>query len=369
MAQTSEDDSSLFQYAIMESEPLGTPLRDTTTWAALPKAFFNYLGCNESIAEKHDNIKFWECLRNKSIDDIIEAQDAAEADTVVEVGHFMDLFMPWTPTVGSDLFNSQPLFMFQQSMPDSNSNNNNNNHNNHNNHQRSQTSSSDDNMIRDVPFMIGTVMNEGVEFIYMAYPNGVDREQLDQTLVLLVGPDVALHIREHYPLPRNTTDYRDYLSLVATDGLFKCPTRNITASFVGNNYNSFAFLYHFDQVSSFNKVAWGVNYTECFDVVCHGAELPYIFRDNLGPINESFTTKEFKLAKAMQSYWTDFGKNDGKSPGKGGKFANDVQWEPFILGTEQSMLFKAGNVQIQSQVDMDDSKCKFWDSTGYSWIK
>ena len=76
-----------------------------------------------------------------------------------------------------------------------------------------------------------------------------------------------------------------------------------------------------------------------------------------------------QLAKAMQSYWSDFGKYEGKSPGKGGKFANGVEWEPFILGTEQSMLFEAGNVQIQSQVDMDDSKCKFWDSTGYSWIK
>lgn len=99
--------------------------------------------------------------------------------------------MPWTPTVGTDLFSEQPIRSLAEGH------------------------------IRDIPFMIGTVMNEGKLFIYEAYPNGITRDQVLDIFAILIGPENAVKIREHYPYPENTTDYRDYVSLVATDGLFK----------------------------------------------------------------------------------------------------------------------------------------------------
>ena len=366
MTQTTADDSLLFEFAIMESEPFGLPVRDTITWGALPVAFFNDMGCNLSIAE-HDYIKFWACLRNATVSDIIAAQNKAENDEIVETGHLLDLFMPWSPTVGTDVFDGQPLFMFQESIDLKAK------HNNKDTYKESKNTinnniNNGNNLVRDIAYIIGTVMNEGTEFIYMAYPNGVDREELDETLAMLVGPDVAAGIREHYPLPQNTTDYRNYLSLVATDGLFKCPTRNVTVSHGSNNFKRSIFMYHFDHISSFNSAGWGSNYSECFDVVCHGAELPYVFRPNLGPINSEYKDSEWILAKSIQNYWTQFAVNNGMSPGNGGNEMN-VEWQPFGLGSEMSLLLQTDNVQMQGRVDWDDSKCQFWDSTGYSWIK
>eukprot|EP01083_Nonionella_stella_P207532 753820_1 len=200
LTQTSADDAKLFQYAIMESEPLGTPLRDTTTWGLLPKLYFDKVGCPYDIFITKDPGELWKCLRNRTINEILFAQTECEAAVKVELDHEMDLFMPWTPTVGTDLFAQQPIRSLAQGK------------------------------IRDIPFMIGTVKNEGKMFIYEAYPNGINsREQVMEIFTFLIGPDNAIKVREHYPYPNNVSDYRDYVSLVATDGLFKCPTRNITA--------------------------------------------------------------------------------------------------------------------------------------------
>ena len=157
-----------------------------------------------------------------------------------------------------------------------------------------------------------------------------------------------------------------YLNIFEIDGLFKCPTRNATISLLSNNYNSNLFMYHFNHVSSFNEAAWNKNYSECWNVVCHAAELIYVYRSNLGPIDSKYTNDEWLLAKSMQLYWTQFAINNGISPGNG---MYNIDWEPFVLGSELSLQLQAADIQMKSNVDVDDSKCKFWDSTGYIWIK
>jgi len=238
--------------------------------------------------------------------------------------------------MGGDLFPTQPLLLFQQEL------------------------------YRDIPFIIGTVMNEGVSFIYQAYPDGLSLEELDETLTMLVGVDTTVEIRFHYPLPTNTTDYRNYLSTITTDGLFKCPTRNISAAHYSyNKLQSNIYMYHFDHVSSFNDNGWGVNYTECDDVVCHASELPYVFHPDLSPIDSNYTKAENTLALAIQDYWYSMSNtlnpNDGNS--------KNIFWQVFNLGSEMSIEFQTNNIVMQSQVDMQESKCAFWDSTNYHWVK
>ena len=191
LTQTSEQDSKLFQYALMESEPLGTPMRDTTTWGLLPKLFFDKVGCSYDVFVTKDPQELWKCLRNRTVSQILSAQAECEEALKVELDHEMDLFMPWTPTVGTDLFTQQPIRSFQNGD------------------------------IRDIPFMIGTVMNEGKLFIYEAFPNGIARDQVMEIFAVLIGPENAIKVREHYPFPSNTTDYRDYVSRVATGKYLK----------------------------------------------------------------------------------------------------------------------------------------------------
>jgi len=337
MTQQSEVDSVLFQSGIMESEPFGLPMRDVTTWDLIGKTFFTNLGCDYQVYVQQDSEKLWQCLRNKTAYQIIHAQVLTEHNVAIEAGHFFDLFMPWTPTFGTDLFSTQPLFLFQQEL------------------------------YRDIPFIIGTVANEAVQFIYQAYPNGLNREQLYASLVLLVGADTTAQILLHYPVPDNVTDYRNYASLVATDGLFKCPTRNISAAHWSNgNLQANIFMYHFNHISSFNVKAWGANYTECDDVVCHGSELPYVFHPNLGPIDSNYTGAENQLALVMQKYW--FAMSHNLNPYNGGN-SNGLIWQSFNLGNEMSIEFQTDDIVMQSQVDYRESKCAFWDTTGYNWVK
>uniref|UniRef100_H2Z724 Carboxylesterase type B domain-containing protein n=1 Tax=Ciona savignyi TaxID=51511 RepID=H2Z724_CIOSA len=61
----------------------------------------------------------------------------------------------------------------------------------------------------------------------------------------------------------------------------------------------------FNQTWSFPEF-WE-NYTACYDLVCHSAELPYLFDlDKLTPL--TFTVEEQQLANDMIAYWSNFAK-------------------------------------------------------------
>jgi len=332
ISDKTDESVNQFKRGIMESEPFGTPLRSTKTWGDLPRVFIKNTGCN--IDSNHDEL--WTCLRSLSMETILYAQNKTENDGLVEFDHFMQLFMPWTPTVGTDIISDQPIRLFQNGDT------------------------------RDISFISGTVYNEGTEFIYLAYPNGVTKEQVPEILGFLMTPSDALKVIEAYPLPNNTSDYRDYLSLIATDGLFKCPTRNATASHVSqSSFKSLVYNYHFNHASSFNNQSWGPNYTCCWgNIVCHGEELTYIFNTDLTPINATNTANEASLAYYMDEYWYQF--SIGNGPGNGG---NNINWKPFTLSNQESMIFDINTLVIKNNVDINDSKCAFWDTLDFNWIR
>jgi len=336
MAQRSESDSKLFRSAILESEPLGIPLRDTSTWGLLPRYFLNALDCTEE-----HSADLWRCLRSRSVAEILSAQKQCEESIAIELpDHFMDLFLPWTPTMGTDLFPSHPIRAFQRGL------------------------------LREMPFVIGTVRDEGRSFIYEGYPDAVNKKKAREIMALLIGPENALKVWEHYPMPgRSTTDYRDYLALIATDGLFKCPTRNATASSSSSSAEA-VYLYHFDHASSFNERAWNLNYSSCWGpAICHGEELTYVFRPDLSAINASYTESETELAFAVQAYWTQFAATG--SPGDGGAVDPNetASWIPFAVDTESSLRFQVDSVAMENEVDLKHSHCAFWDSLDYGWIR
>jgi len=347
MSQRSKEDSKLFQYAIMESEPMGIPLRDTTTWGVLPKYFFNKLNCSYDVVIHKENLELWQCLRSKSMDQILSAQKETEQSLAIELpGHVMDLFLPWTPTVGTDLFPAQPIFMFQHGM------------------------------LRDIPFIIGTVRDEARSFIYEGYPNGVSKTKAREILALIVGPDDAAHIFVHYPMPRKVDDYRDYLVGIATDGLFNCANRNATSSLLKSGTHSRSsnvFYYHFDHASSFNNKLWGANYTCCYGkYVCHAEELTYVFNPDLSISNASYAEGELSLTHTLQAYWTQFATVGDPQDGGSLNPTKNMPWSPFVqtpTGSEKSIKFQVDDIVLQENQDLDHSKCIFWDSLEYDWIR
>eukprot|EP01084_Bolivina_argentea_P286122 490782_1 len=338
LMQTSTDDADLYNYAIMESEPFGLPMRDTKTWGYLPHQFMNYTGCDPNIFDNNTPGELWTCLRNRTVSQILFAQKLIEGEILVDFDHFLQIFMPWTPTMGTNLFIEQPLFAFQKGK------------------------------LRDIPWMIGTTKNEGKSFIYGAFPEPISFEMVFATLVVMVGREDAEQIVVHYPPPVNVTDYRDYFSLIATDGIFACPTRNATASHeMINEFKDLVYLYHFNHASSFNEQMWEANMTECWNKsVCHGEELIFVFHPNTGPIDANYTEEETELAITMETYWTQFAKYGNPQSAINNNV--NTEWVPFTLGSEPSIQFQTNDVVVQSNFDRTQNQCDFWDSLGYNWL-
>ena len=106
----------------------------------------------------------------------------------------------------------------------------------------------------DVPYIIGSVRDEGFLFVMEAFPDPVGYVELVALFDVLVGESDKEAIFKEYPPPKNTTDYRMYGAEVVTYGLFWCPTWNVTLGGFNNNIKSDHWLYHFNRVSSFSYV-------------------------------------------------------------------------------------------------------------------
>ncbi|ETO34622.1 hypothetical protein RFI_02467 [Reticulomyxa filosa] len=338
-----ESDSGLFQGAIMESNPFGLPFRDTASWGTLPRKFYELIDCNYDKFSHNEEL-FWQCLRNVTVDDIVKAQWTAQNDPEDEVDHFWDIFLPWSPTCGTDLFPEQGFFEFQQGN------------------------------YADIPYMIGVVQNESVEFVYSAFPTPVGRVEMELVTTILVGEQDAQLVYQQYPFPENTTDYRNWATVVVTDGLFRCPTSNTTAIHAQlhaqNKKTQPAFMYHFNHLPSFSPQLWGPNATYCWTSVCHADELPFVFHPNPIVDNTSYTQMEQYLILNMISYWTTFATTLA-SPGKGSdqvpSNATGVEWTVFDVDQQNCIIFNTGQLEMVN--NYDTSVCEFWNALNYNWIK
>ena len=86
-------------------------------------------------------------MRNRTLTEIYNAQRKAESDVAAEAGHWFDLFVPWTPTMGTDEYPEQAFQTMQKG-----------------------------NFI-DIPYITGLNKNEGILFVYGAFPDPIDEQQ------------------------------------------------------------------------------------------------------------------------------------------------------------------------------------------------
>ena len=151
--------------------------------------------------------------------------------------------------------------------------------------------------------------------MYSVFPDGLSEVDVVALMNILIGHSDTEAVKKQYPLPPrdNTTDYRDYGSMIVTDGLFRCPSWNVTMQHAvfqdDGSKKEDAWFYHFDHVSSFSDNLWGENYTFCDTKVCHGSELPYVFHPNGAPDNATYTQAENEMALIMQTFWGNMAKN------------------------------------------------------------
>ncbi len=209
---------------------------------------------------------------------------------------------------------------------------------------------------RAVPSIFGTVANESVIFIYLAFgDNGMSPIEYE-AFVLDTFPLHARAVLRQYP-----TDYGGNSSMaasyLATDLLFTCANR---AAVRGQSRVAPVHLYKFDHALSFGKAVWGDS-THCYHETCHAGELPFLFNP-VADVNISMTPQEQILTAAMQSYWTNFFYTG--DPGAG-PFAGQLPsvWPAYAASSDTNL--RITTPACFAQQHLKQAACDFWDAIGY----
>jgi carboxylesterase type B len=300
--------AGLFSAALMESNPLSLPYKSPSQATAYATIFQTVLGCE---------IGGLDCLRGKSAADLVTAQVDKLLIGAGLLNGFSG-FLVWAPVIDGTLITHQPLGAAAAfGLPK--------------------------------PTLFGTNRDEGTVFIYKAM-QVLNIQMISaatyQTLVTSLFGANADAVLQVYPSVAG--DNAPLLAQLSNDYIFFCATRAL-----GSVTGSARYAYLFTQPSTFN--VWAP-LSQCdAPVVCHSAELPYVFHTATN-IGFSFTPDEEAVSQAMMAYWGGFSQ-PGSDPNTGGSAR--PAWPVF-----PGMMYQILDTPIQTMVD-PPHHCDLWDQIGY----
>jgi len=231
----------------------------------------------------------------------------------------------WSPNLGGDVLTEQPLTAFEKG-----------------------------NFVK-VPIMLGTLKEEGVQFVDELFPKPIPTVEYDVLITLVFGPENAEKIFKLYPLPKNDSkNQKEIMFQVVTHYTFTC----------SNRYNAMAvsksvptYLYTYEHALSFD--AWGQNFSFCNHRVCHGSELPILFNSSVLAGYQP-TSQEFVLSLQLVTYWGNFAWGvSGNIPG----FNGTVSWPPYTQQNDESVSLDTKTIAVQT--GRQKQQCDMWDTVGY----
>lgn len=297
--------AGLYVGTIEHSNPYSEPYRTPPEALSVAAGFANFSGCGPNWWLESDWSQLEACLRQKDADTIVAAAAAAELDLLADLDAILQVVVAWGPTVGTDYLRQRPLEAFQAG-----------------------------NVI-DVPRIVGTTENETVIFVYEVLDTPMPELLYELLVGLLVSPAALPEINKLYPLPKPTPpDLRVFSSTVLTDGLFLCPTRNATEALYVKQPARKSPTYHYvySHLLSWGQAAWGANFTECDNNVCHGSDLPewWLPRTAPSPAFGNYSNDELNLGHTWQAAWANFAATG--SPGSPG----GVAWPAYDAKTRST---------------------------------
>lgn len=307
----------LFNRALVLSDPLALTYRDASNQANLAEAFAKKASCPTSPLSDMET-----CIRQLPSEQLLEAQLAVQKDFWTDISQINQLFLPWTPVLGTPDAPQKPFDAF----------------------------SSGDFASAGIPIAINTVANEAVMFVWLvsAKPLG----ELEYNL-LIDGIYLKNHaeIKQQYPLPSNeTSDTRKHIASIVTPSLFRCAARH---SARGMSSKGPVWISEFNHIQSFAPTMWGPNYTECNSAVCHGSDLVEWFLPDVSAMGVEFTEDEVALGNSMQDFLVNFGRS------------NTGVWPQFTNTSGDAAMLQTPAVQVIA--NYDEAECDFWDKVGYDW--
>ena len=304
-----ELETSLFQAAILQSNPFGYSFRSVAVANFLGTEFKERLDCEDV-----------RCLQSESPDEIIHVQD-----TLMAVPRNIGDFFTWGPVVTDEHFwrefrlrpghwanvnVRQPL----QIMRSISLNMNELQSESQQKHTLSQVGMVDAQSFEEeeyhsrsnnahqglIPMIIGTTKDEGSVFVFTAFPTVMPKFIYQAVVVGFFRFAARRVLRQYSALSREQQlspdpDYRLVLSVIIGDYLFKCPTQLFAT--LAQASNSSVYLYEFALPTR------TPGYPYCDGLACHTSELPYVF-NHLDIIREKYAYEDVNTA---EEYWKEGG--------------------------------------------------------------
>lgn len=198
-----------------------------------------------------------ECLRSKSVEDILKSQNSLPAMSLPNIPLFR-------PVLDANEFPRDHLSAFQNGR------------------------------FHHVPILLGPTKDEMNYFLCDKYLNMTSTEY-NEYILQEFGQQRAREIHQKYPL-RTYPSPKDALNNVLSDHIFKCPTKqvaNLLSKYVP------VHLYSFEYFSGFSSPCLGV---------AHVHELPYLFPSILKYYFKGYklTIEEQNYSKTFRKLWSSF---------------------------------------------------------------
>ncbi|TNM91479.1 hypothetical protein fugu_019859, partial [Takifugu bimaculatus] len=258
----------LFKQAMLQSVPFSIPLKSRHDALKLGKDFAKETNCSVN------NIV---CLLSLTPQAVLNAQ-MKTSSKIVNPFKFLEVFETWGPYIDGDLIKEQTVTAFQKG------------------HWQKEKS-----------VLLGTTSEEGLIFVYSVFHKPVSAVESTVYITAIFKQHAIGILRKYLPLYREA-DHRGMLAQIVTDYIFLCPARKSARS--GTSAGSKVWMYVFDHVMSDPRLWSGLTY--CYQHVCHGAELPFVF-DSAPVTNFTLSLPEKLLSNRMLCYWGTFAHNGDPS--------------------------------------------------------
>lgn len=292
-----------------------------------------------SSCQTDDWFKFVECLRGKTVDELLQATD--EFKNIPKDKMLMEGMSQ--PVIDGDLLPDHPLRRLQD------------------------PSTEEAKFFGSLDFMTGTTSNEGSILYLMITPGfqeyysfnvseGIPAKFLHNGLI---KPFVETYIRTHFPIidkiskfyesDGSLSDQGHKATQFMADYLFNYPTIQMLryhSMYGGNTYQ-----YQFSMAS---PAPFGLTPPSWFNGTGHADELLFLFHkiDGMNPENKAFSKEQQELSAIMINYWTSFANTGIPNGGK-----DSIVWRKFDTTDRTYIDF---DVPLTLNKNMKPETAKLW---------
>ncbi|XP_014859070.1 PREDICTED: cAMP-regulated D2 protein-like [Poecilia mexicana] len=311
----------LFKQSVLQSLPFSIPLKTRHDALRLGKDFAKETNCSASD---------FVCLLSLAPQAVLAAQ-MKTSSKVVNPFRFLEVFETWGPHIDGELITEQAITAFQKG-----------------------------DWQKEKALLLGTTSEEGVLFVYGVFAKPVSVVEATVYIAAIFKQHSLKILHKYLPLYKEA-DRRNMLTQIVTDYVFLCPSRRSARA--GTVAGGHVWMYVFDHVASDCSVWSGLTF--CYEHVCHGAELPFLF-DSAPVANYSLTLPEKLLSNRMLCYWGAFAHTgDPSSRVEQTVFCREQRLPVWPRYSDTSgWLVMNLTVRLHAQVGTRNHICDFWDQLG-----